>query len=168
MLVTDSEMHVGLAIRSSIQSTLDQVFLHRRTRTLSVVMEQQQALGQLSVVQSLSLQHIGGNSLVVALGDECLDALAIVLLAGCIELLVKSKLLDVVKIFLLEIRCRHVVVGVDKGKHVLEHTAGSTRSGNKLHHFLALGLVLLPSFDILLALSLARSHDAFTDSCGSL
>ena len=108
----------------------------------------------LSVVQPLGLQHVGSYGLVVTLGDECLDTLALILLAGSIQLVVEGKLLDVVKILLLEIGCGYVVVGIHKGKHVLEHTAGGTRCGYKLHHLLAFGLVLLPSLHIRLALSL--------------
>ena len=142
------------------------MFLHRRTSTLSIVVEQQQALGQLSVVQTLGLQHVGSYGLVVTLGDECLDALAIILLAGSIQLVVEGKLLDVVKVLLLEIRRGHVIVGIHKGKHVLEHTAGGTRCGYELHHLLAFGLVLLPSIDIRLTLSIRRSYDALAPTSG--
>ena len=168
MLVTNGKVHVSLTIRGSIQGTFHQVFLHRRTSTLGIVVEQQQSLGQLSVVQSLSLQHVGCNGLVVTLSYERLDTLALILLAGSIQLVVESKLLDIVKILLLEISGRHIVVGIDKGKHILEHTTGGTRCGHKLHHLLALGLVLLPSLYIRLALSLRRRYDALADSCGSL
>ena len=126
MLVADGEVYVSLTVRGSVKCTFHQVFLHRRTGTLGIFVEQQQAFRQLSVVQSLSLQHIGSHSLVVAFSNECLDALTLVLLAGSVECLVESKLLDGVEIFLLEVSCGHIVVGIHKGKHVLEHAAGST------------------------------------------
>ena len=39
VFVRNSEMHVCLAIGRSIERTLNQMFLHWRTRTLGVVME---------------------------------------------------------------------------------------------------------------------------------
>ena len=89
-------------------------------------MEEQQSLRQLTVVQSLGLQHIGSNGLEFTLGNECLDALAFVLLADGIERLVEGKFLNAVEILLLEVGGRHVVIGVDEGEHILEHTAGGS------------------------------------------
>ena len=131
-------------------------------------MEQKQTLGQLTVVQALGLQHIGSYCLVVAFSHQRLDALAVILLADGIKLLIESKLRDIVEILLLEISSGFVIVGIDEGKHVLEHATGSTRGRNKLYHLLALGLVLLPSLDKVLALSVVGGNDDATDGSGSL
>ena len=144
------------------------MFLHGSAGTLRVVVEQEQALGQLSVVQPLGLQHVGSNGLVLACSHQFLDALALVLLAGCIELLIESELLNVVEVLLLEIGGRHVIVGIHKGKHVLEHAAGGTRCRYELDHALACGLVLLPSLDILLTLACCGGDDALADGGCSL
>ena len=117
---------MGLTIRSCIERTFNQVLLHRGTGTLGIVVEQEQTLGQLSIVQSFSSQHVGSNSLEVTLLNQRLDALAIVLLTDSIQLVVESKLLNVVKILLLKVRRGLVVIGIHKGKDVLEHTASCT------------------------------------------
>ena len=126
VLVRNGEMHVGLAISGSIECTFDQVFLHRSTRTLRIVVEQEQALRQLTIVQSFSLQHVGSNSLEVTLLNQRLDALAIVLLANSIQLTIEGKLVDIVKILLLKVRCGFVVIGIHESEHILEHTACCT------------------------------------------
>ena len=167
MLVRHGEVDVGLAVRGGIERSLHQMLLHRRASTLGVVVEQEQALGQLSVVQSLGFQHLGGHGLVVAGSHQLLHALAAVLLAYGIELAVEGKLLDIVEIFLLEVGGGHVVLGIYKGEHILEHAAGGTRCGHKLHHLLTCGLILLPGFDILLAVACRRGNDTLADGgCG--
>ena len=144
------------------------MFLHRCARPLGILVEEQQALRQLTVVQTIGLQHVGSHSLVVAIGDERLDALAFVLLAGSIERIVESELLDGVKVLLLEIGSWYIVVGIHKSEHILKHTAGSTRCRHKLHHALALSLVGVPDVLILLALSSIGGNDSTTDTSGSL
>lgn len=144
MLVADGEVDMSLPIRGSIECALYEMLLHRCARSFCIVVEEQQSLWQLSVVQSLCLQHVGSDSLVVTLGNECLDALALILLADSIQLTIEGKLLDIVKILLLEISGRHVIVCIDKGKHVLEHTAGCTTGWHELHDTLAGSFILLP------------------------
>ena len=126
VLVRNGEMHVGLTIRGSIERTFNQVFLHRRARTFWIVVEQEQALGQLAIVQAFCLQHVGSNSLEVTFLHQLLDALAIVFLTSCIELTIEGELFDVVKILLLKVRCGLVVIGIHESEHILEHTAGCT------------------------------------------
>ena len=164
----DCEVYMGLTVRCCIEGTFHQMFLHRRTRSLSIVMEQQQALRQLTVVQTLSFQHVSCNSLIITLGHQFLDALAVIFLAGGIQLTIESKVLYVVKVLLLKVSRRHVVRSIYKGKHILEHTAGSTRSGYELHHFLAHGLVLLPGIHTGFSRCFVRSYYTLADSGGGL
>ena len=167
MFVRDGEVDVSLTVGSSIECTLDQMLFHGRARALVVLMEEEHALWQLAVVQSFAAQHVGSNGFVVALGHKLFHAAALILQAHVVESIVEGKLLNLVKILLLEISGRNIAVTVDKSEHVLEHAAGGTRCRHELHHALALGLVLLPGFDILLALSLVWGNDAIADGCGS-
>ena len=84
MLVADGEVDVSLAIAGGIQSTLYQVFLHRRAWSLGIAVEQQESLRQLTVVQAFGLQHVGSHGLVVTGSYQFLDTLALVLLTGCV------------------------------------------------------------------------------------
>ena len=168
VLVADGEVYVSLTIRGSIQCSLYQVLLHRGAWTFRIVMEQEQTLGQLTVVQSLGCQHIGRNGLVVTLRLQRLDTLTIILLTDSIKLAIEGKLHNIIEILLFKICGRFVIVGIDKGKHIFEHAAGSTRSRHKLHHLLALSLILLPSIYKTLALSIAGSYDTTTDGGSSL
>ena len=115
-------MYVGLAVGGSIECTLYQVFLHRRTGTFGILMEQEHTLGQLTVVQALLEEHVGHHLLILSFLDKVLDALSLVLTADGVERIVEGKLLDVVEVLLLEGRGGHVVVGIKEGKHILEHT----------------------------------------------
>ena len=164
MLVADGEVHVGLAIAGSIERTLHQVLFHGRAGTLGILVEEQHALRQLSVVESLLVEHVGHHGLVVALGHELLDALAIVLEALLVECVVEGEVFYFGEVFLLEIGGGHIIVGTEEREHVLEHAAGSARCGNELHDFAALGLVGIPCVDILPLLVLIGSHDAMADA----
>ena len=166
VLVAYGEVDVSLAVGGGVEGALHKVLLHGRARSLWVVVEEQQALWQLSVVESFGLEHVGGHSLVVTLGHESLDVLSLILLAGGIQLVVEGKLLDIVEIFLLKFGGGHVVVGIDESEDILEHTAGGTRGGHELDDATAGGFVLLPCVYILLAFCGSRCHDATADGCG--
>ena len=168
VFVRYSEVNMCLAIRCSIERTLYQMFLHWCAWALGILMEEQQTLWQLTVVQSLSFQHIGGYSLIVAFCYERLDTLALILLASCIECIEESKVLNLVEVFLLKVGCGHIVVSIHEGKHVLKHAAGSTRGWHELNHALALCLVCIPSCLQSLALISIRGNDSITDSSGCL
>ncbi len=126
MLMGDGEMDMSLAVRSGIEGTLYQVFLHRGAGTFGIGMEEEHALRQLSVVQALGLEHVGSDSLVVTGSEEGGDILSLVLLTGGVQGVVESELLDVSEELLLEIGGGHIVIGIDKGEHVLEHATGGT------------------------------------------
>ena len=102
------------------------MFLHRSASSLGILVEEKHTLGQLTVVESLSLEHLGSHSLVVAFGQQGGDVLALVLQASIVELTIEGKLLDVVEILFLEIGSRLVVFSIYKGEHVLEHSACSS------------------------------------------
>ncbi len=164
MLMAHGEMHISLIPTLCIESALYEMFLHRSARTFRIVVEEQQTLWQLSVVESALVQHVLHYSLVVALGDEFLDSLAIVLLAHLIQSTVEGELLNVVEILLLKVGCRHIIVGIEESEHVLEHAACCSAGRNKLHNLLSLCLIVVPCLHIVLALSLCRSHDAIAYS----
>ena len=168
VLVTDGEVYVSLAIGCSIKGTLYQMLLHRCACTLGILVEQQQALWQLTVVQSLGFQHVGCYSLIVALGHQGLDAFTLVLQANSVECLVEGKVFYLVEVFLLKVGSGHIVVGVNKSKHVFEHTTGGTTGGHKLYHALACCLVIVPCGNQLLALGCVGSNNTVTDTCSCL
>ena len=73
-----------------------------------------------------------------------------------------------VEVLLLKVSCWHVVVGIHKCKHVLEHTTCCTTSGHEFHNSLTLGLVLFPCFLQLLTLIGIRCNNTIADTCSSL
>ena len=159
VLVRYGEMHVGLTVGSGVERTLHKMLLHRRARTFGIVVEEQHTLGQLSVVESLLAEHIGHHSLVVSCGHEGIYSLAFVLLANLVKFLIESEILDFAEESLFEIRGRHIVVGIEEGEHILEHTAGGTAGRHELHNFAALRLIVVPGLDISIALRLVGSDD---------
>ena len=168
VLVAHGEVHVGLAVAGSIERTLHEMLLHRRAGTLGILVEEQHALRQLTVVQAFLVQHVGHHSLVVALSHQLLHALAVIGLALLVQRPEESEVLDAVEVFLLKVGGRHVIVGIQEAEHILEHAAGSTRSGHELHDFAPLGLIGIPGIDILFPLCLVGSHDTMADAGGSL
>ena len=168
MLVAHGEVYVGLTVAGSIERTLHEMLLHRRAGAFGILVEKQHALRQLAVVESFLVEHVGHHGLVVALGHEFLDALAVVLTALLVECIIEGEVLYFGEVFLLEIGGGHVVVGTEEREHVLEHAAGSTRCGNELHDFPPLGLIGIPCVDILFPFRFIGSHDAMADAGGSL
>ena len=168
MLVAHGEVHVGLAVAGGIKRTLDEMLLHRRAGSLGILVKEQHALRQLAVVQAFLVQHVGHHSLVVALSHQLLHTLAVVGLALLVQRPEESEVLDAVEVFLLKVGGWHVIVGIQEAEHILEHAAGSTRSGHELHDFAPLGLIGIPGVDILFPLCLVGSHDAMADAGGSL
>ena len=112
MVVANRKVHVGLAVARRIESSLNEMFLHWSAWTVLIVMEQEQTLWQLTIVQSLWLQHIGNDSLVVTIGYELHYLLTLVLLALVAERLTEGKLLDILEEILLEVSCRNIIVSI--------------------------------------------------------
>lgn len=73
-----SEVDVCLAVGGCIQRCFNQMFLHRRARTVGIAVKEQQSLGQLTIVQPLGSEHVAHDSLVVAVLKHRLDVLAII------------------------------------------------------------------------------------------
>ena len=167
MIVADREMHVCLTIRAGIEGSLNEMFLHRCARTFFIVVEEQQALGKLSVVQSFLHQHLTGDSLVIACVQQGAYFLSFVCLAFLAKSLTEGELLDMLEEMLLEIGGGNIVGSIHKGEHILEHSAGSTTCRHELHNLVSFLLVLVPSLDIVGAFFIRRCHDAFSDGGGS-
>ena len=159
---------MSLTVRSCIESSLYEMLLHRSACTILVFVEEKQTLWQLTVVETLGLKHVGCHSLIVTIGDESFDTLALVLLTDNIESIVERELLDRVEVFLLEIGSRNIIVGINECEHVLEHTAGSTRGWHELHHALSLSLIGIPRILVLLALCCIGGDDASANACSCL
>ena len=162
------EMNIGFTITGSIECSLYQVLFHRGTRTILVVVEQQQALGQLTVVQSLSFEHVGDYSLIIAGCDKLHDFLSFILLTLIAKSLTEGKLLDVVEEILLEWCCRNVIIGIQESEHILEHTTGSSTGRHKLHYLFACSFILVPRLNVLDSFFVGRCNNPFADSCCSL
>ena len=160
VLVAHSEVHVGLALAGCIECALHEVLLHGRAWPLSILVEEQHAFGQLTVVQPLGLQHVGGHGLIFPGGQQLLDASTLVAAADLVEGIVEGEMRYLVEVFLLKVGGRHVVWGVDKGKHVLEHAAGGSRGGHKFHDAVSVGFVGFPRSHIVAALLGGGGHDA--------
>ena len=78
--------------------------------------------------------HSPFNPAFLPLGQQRIDVLAMQTLAGSVEVGKEGGVGEFCKEFLFKVGCRHVVGRIGKGEHILEHTAGGSRSGNELHH----------------------------------
>ena len=98
-----------------------------------------------------------------------MHTLAVQLLAGSIKVFKESGIVNTLEIFLLEIRLGRVVGSIHKGEDVLEHTAGGTRGGHKLHNLvLRVGRIFIPSSDEGSLFFLAGHEDALAHGGGTI
>ena len=127
-------------------------------------MEEQQSLGQLTIVKALGFKQIGNHVLVASSLNQLAYAKSGIGLALGKKLLLESKLVDIVEEVLLKVGCRNVVVGRKESEEILEHTAGCTTGGHKLHNLVAFLKILFPVGNVLVTLDFIGSHDAMADS----
>ena len=168
MVVRNGKVDIGLAVTAGIERSLNQVLLHRRANLfVGILMKLQQALRQLTIVESAFLQQICHHCLVLACLDQVAYAAALVLLALVAERLTEGKLLDIVEEMLLEVSSRHIIRRIKKRKEILEHSACRTRSRHKLHNAVTLLLVLVPHLFILLYLLCVGRHNSLTNGCST-
>ena len=123
-------------------------------------MEEQQALGQLTVVESLGQEQVSHDILVASGLDELAHAHALIGLALLAQSLAESELLDIVKEVLLEVGGGHIVRCVEEGKHILEHAAGRTACRHELHHMVSLTYILCPCGLVCGLVGIRGRHDA--------
>ena len=126
MVVRNGEVNVCLAVAACIERSLYQVLLHRSANLILILVELEQSLRQLTIVQSLWLEEISHDSLVIALLDEAHDALLVVYMTLVAECLAESKLLDILEELFFKVSSRNIVWSIQERKHVLEHTASRT------------------------------------------
>ena len=75
---------------------------------------------------------------------------------------------DVIKELFLEVALRSRLALVDEGEQILEHAAGSARSGLEFLDHCPTRLEFLPELDALGLLLGVEARNALADSCGSL
>ena len=152
MVVRDCEVDVRLTVRTSIQCCFNKMFLHRCTRTILILMEQQQTLRQLTIVQTLCLKQVCYNSLILAVLNKITNTLAFVLLTFSTKSLLESKLLYIFKEVFLKICCRLIIVSRKERKEILEHSARSTTRWYELHNGVLITKISSPFVNELLYL----------------
>ena len=168
MLLTDSEVHIGLSLAGSIEGGLHQVLIDRCACPILIVVEQQQSLGKPAILQALLTQHAVHHGLVFASLDELVNTLSASKFASLVKLAEECEFVDVVEIGFLERRRWHVVVGRKEGEHILEHAACRTGSRYELHDVASCSLVFLPSLHILFTLLLVGSNNALANGSSGL
>ena len=146
MVVRDGEVQVHDTLGSGIESTFNEVFEGRRAGTVSVSMEEQQTLGQGTVVHIFE-QVTNGRLTLFAfeLGTERK------------LILVRQKLRDE--------GCLDTVVEVLE--QVLEHTRSGTAGRNEFLYRVSLIEVLLPESDEMLLLLFRGLENTFLERRGS-
>ena len=126
MFVAHGEMHIGLAVAGSVECALNQVFLHRCARSLGILVEEQHAFRQLTVVESLRFEHISHHRLVIAIGNQRGDVFSFVFHACGIQFIVECETGDIIEVLFFERGGRHIVISRQESEHIFEHTAGGT------------------------------------------
>ena len=107
-----------------VECTLGHMLLQRSAGRCSVTVKLEQTFGQCSVIEPLGLQQVGYYSLVVAVRNKLLDRLALIVLAGGIQVLVECKFGYAVKESLLKRGSGYIIRCVQKSKKIFEHSAG--------------------------------------------
>lgn len=164
MVVRHSEVDVRLPIGTGIQCPFHEMLLERCADAVIVAVEEQEPLRQLSVVETLGIEQVGYDSLVLPLTHKRTDVLMVVGHALIVERVVERKRLDIREKGLLEIGLRCVIIGIEECKHILEHAAGGAGGWHELHHLVACLLVSLPLVDGFLLSDRICHENAFADS----
>ena len=161
-------MHIGLAIARGIESRFHEMLLQRCSVGIVVSMEFEQSLGELSIIQTVSIEHRMCDGFIIPVSDERFNAFALVqALASSVKIVVEGKMGKTVEIGFLEGADRGVMVAVAKFKHILEHARSGSAGRYKLGDVMAFLLVLLPCFHQGLTLLLRRCFDASNCGCCS-
>ena len=160
MLSRDSEVYIHFpTLSGSIQCPFYQMFFQRCTHAICITMELEQTFRQRSIVQSGRLQQVRNHRLVVMFRQQGIDVLSCIIQTSRIQVIIECKIMNVIEEFLLKIGSRFVILGTQEFEHILEHTAGSSRSRNKLDDFLITCLVCIPCGKILFAFFLIGFHN---------
>src|SRR5574344_304520 len=157
MLVTHRKMDICLTVAGSIHGTFYQMFLHRRTRSVAISVEQEQSLRQLTVVQSFLFKHIGYHLFIFPGSHERFDILTLILLAYLIEGTVECESLNIVKVLFLKIRCRHIIVGTEESEQIREHSAGCPTGRYELHECVTCCLIVVPYINVLFSVCVSHT-----------
>ena len=144
------------------------MLLKRRAGLSVVAVELEQALGQLAVVEAVGIQHGHHNILLTAFCHQSVGTLAVQHNASIVQSGEESEVVETVEELLLEVGRRHVVIGVHKFKHRLEHAAGSAGSRHKFGDLVALLLILVPKLDEVLLFFHRRAQNAVLHTGGGL
>ena len=160
MLSRDSEVYIHFpTLSGSIQCPFYQMFFQRCTHAICITMELEQTFRQRSIVQSGRLQQVRNHCLVIMFRQQGIDVLSCIIQTSRIQVIIECKIMNVIEEFLLKIGSRFVILGTQEFEHILEHTAGSSRSRNKLDDFLITCLVCIPCGKILFAFFLIGFHN---------
>ena len=110
------------------------MFLERCAHgVVGIEVEEQEALGQLTEVKAFGVEQCGYHLSVVTLFHQSLDVLAIELGALRVKCCIETEELDMIEEHMLKVGYRLIVAAGEELEEVLEHAAGSTRCGHKLH-----------------------------------
>ena len=91
----------------------------------------------------------GEKTLTFTVEDALLSPVSFAMLsgAGVVKGIEEGKVVDSGKVIFFELGCRNIVIGIEKRKHVLEHTACGTGSWNKLLNTAAAQQEFFPGVD---------------------
>ena len=168
MVVRNGEMDVGIAVGAGIESSLYEMLLHRSARSVLILMEEEEALGQLTVIEALSLEEVSHDSLIFASLGKVAYATAVVLLALGTESLLKGEFLYIVEESLLKVCGGYVVGSAEESEEILEHSAGGTACRHELYDAVVRREIVGPVCHVLLYFLLCGLEDAIADGGGSL
>ena len=141
VVVRHGEVHVCLAVRRGVERGFHEVLLHWRAWAFGIAVEEQQALGQLSVGKALLVEQVGHDGLVFPGLYQRGYVLAVVFLALVVQRVVEGELADIAEKVFLEVGLWLVVARVEEGEEVLEHPACRSRRRHELH-YLVTGLLV--------------------------
>ena len=76
--------------------------------------------------------------------------------------------MNMVEKFLFEISLRSIIISPQEFEQILEHAAGSTRGGYKLHDGFLTFLICIPCFQIIFHFIFGGSHDSLFNRSGCI
>ena len=167
MFTRYSKVHIHFSgLSGSIQCSFYQMFFQRSTYAISITVEFQQTFWQRTIIQSCRFQQVSYYSLIIMFRQKSLNILTCIIQASSIQIIIKSKTMNMIEKFLFKTCSRHVIISTQEFEQVFKHTACRSRSWHKLHDFLIRVFISIPCCQIFfLGISIGNHNTIIVYRC---
>ena len=115
MFRRNGKMHIDFSILvSSIESTFHKMFFQWSTASIFISVEFQQTFRKRTIIQSCRLKQCSHYSFIITLSHQCGNVLLECFLTGGIQVIIESKLFNLLKECFFEFSFGHIIISPKK------------------------------------------------------